>query len=197
MEIYQKKFSNKVRYRFDDEGVDYRVEDGSGSRSFRVAYAQIGSDRQSLEERNQWLRNVGLLWMALGAVFTGMSLTGESGLKVSFWLWIGLACFAVYQFRSTRFTIIPTERGNLLVIDGENGQRILDEIDSRRAAYLKREFDFMPEGESPDQHRSRFKWLHRERALSDDELQQRLATVDALEREICVDMKPSPGARIN
>ena len=50
--------------------------------------------RQTLVERNQWLRNVGLLWILLGAVFTGISLTGDEGLKISVWLWVGLAAAA-------------------------------------------------------------------------------------------------------
>jgi hypothetical protein len=197
MEVSQKKHSNKIRYVFGEDELDYYIEDGSGSRSFSVAYSEIGRDRQTLVERNQWLRNVGLLWIALGAVFTGLSLAGDDGLRVSVWLWVGLACYAVYHFRSTSYTIVPTDRGNLLVIDGVEGQRILDEIASRRAGFLRREYDFMPDGDSPEQCRSRFKWLHREGVLSDDELRQRLATVDALDPQRSPAALPEPGARLN
>jgi hypothetical protein len=197
MEIAQKKHSNRVRYVFGDDELDYQLQDSSGSRSFSVGYAGISRDRQTLVERNQWLRNVGLLWILLGGVFTGISLTGDQGLKISVWLWVGLACYGAYHFFSTRYTIIPTESGNLLVIDDADGQRILDEIASRRAGYLRREFDFMPESESPEQHRGRFKWLHREGALSEDELKQRLATIDAMDPGRATVVAPEPGARLN
>lgn len=75
-----------------------------------------------------------------------------------------------------------SDRGDLLVIDDEDGPRILREIDSRRVDYLRREYDFLPQDESPEQHRKRFRWLHREGALSDEELRQRMATVDALDQ---------------
>jgi len=183
MEFSQKKHSNRVRYVFGDRELDYTIEDGSGSRSFSVAYSAISRDRQTLEERNQWLRNVGLLWTALGGVMTAVSLTRDSGLQVSFWLWVGLACYGAYRLRSTRYTIVPTERGNLLVIDGKEGPAILQQIAERRAAYMRSEYDFMPEEEPPEQLRRRYKWLHAEGALSVEELGERLVAVDALEVE--------------
>jgi len=197
MEISQKKFSNKIRYVFGEDDVAYHVEDGSGSRSFSVAYSEIGRDRQTLVERNLWLRNVGLLWIGLGVVFTGLSLSGDDGLRVSIWLWVGLACYAIHHFRTTRYTIIPTDRGNLLVIDDESGQRILGELASRRAAYLRREYDFMPENDSPAQHRNRFNWLNKEGVLSDEELRQRLAAVDALDPERGATPTAGPRIRLN
>ena len=72
-------------------------------------------------------------------------------------------------------------KGNLCVIDDADGQRVLAEIESRRAQQFRSEYDFMPEGDSPEQHRARFKWLHKEGALSDEEFRQRMATVDALD----------------
>jgi len=197
MEINQKKHSNRVRYVFGEDELDYRLEDSSGSRSFSVPYSAIGRDRQTLVERNQWLRNVGLLWIVLGVAFTGVSLAGGQGLKISIWLWVGLACYGAYHLFSTRYTIIPTESGNLLVIDGADGQRILDEIASRRADYMRREYDFMPENDTPEQHRHRFKWLHREGVLTEEELKQRLAIVDAMDPGRAAAIGPEPGARLN
>jgi hypothetical protein len=176
MEIRQRRNSNRIRYVFGEDELQYSLEDTSGSRSFSVPYTDISRDRQTLVERNQWLGNVGLLWLALGAVLTIVSFVGGKG-TFSFWLWIGAGCYAVYRLRTTRFTIVPSEKGNLLVIDDEEGKRILNEIESRRAAQFKAEYDFMPEGDTPEQLRGRFKWLHREGVLSDDELKARLALV--------------------
>ena len=64
---------------------------------------------------------------------TAVSFAGDEGPKVSIWLWVGAACYALYRFRTTRFIIVPTDKGNLCVIDDDDGKRILDEIGSRRA----------------------------------------------------------------
>ncbi|MEZ0470359.1 hypothetical protein [Luteimonas salinilitoris] len=55
----------------------------------------------------------------------------------------------------------------------------------------------MPEGESPDQHRNRFKWLHREGALSDEELDQRLAVVDVNGPDWAESAVPVPSMSLN
>ena len=178
MEILQSRHSNHIRYMFDTDEIHYFIEDSSGSRSMSVAYPDISRDRQVLVERNAWLRNAGLFWLALGAVLTGMAAI-KGQFAPSLWLFIGAACYAAYRMRTTRFTIVPSGKGNLLVIDDADGQRILEELESRRADYYRREYDFMPQDETTEQHRNRFKWLHREGALSDGELAQRLAMVDA------------------
>ena len=197
MEIRQHKNSNKIRFAFGDDALDYSLEDGSGSRSYSVAYTQISRDRQTLVERNQWLGNVGLLWLALGAVLTAVSFMDGNKPTVSIWLWVGAACYAAYRLRATRFTLVPSDKGNLFVIDDADGKRILDEIASRRARQFRGEYDFMPEGESPEQYRARFKWLHKEGALSDDELEQRMATVEALDSVHREPSVPEPGMRLN
>src|SRR3546814_1266621 len=135
----------------------------------------------SLVEGNQGLGNVGMLWLLLGAGLTIFSFTGDAGPKVSVWLWVGAACYAAYRYRITRSTIVPTDKGNLCVIDDADGQRILEQIELHRARQFRSEYDFMPEGDSPEQLRGRFKWLHKEGALSDEELRQRMVTVDALD----------------
>lgn len=147
MEIWQRRNSNRIRYVFGEDALQYQWEDGSGCRSFSVPYTDISRDRQTLTERNAWLRNVGLLWLAIGAVTTAITWFDAGELKASIWLLIGAGCYVAYRLRSTGFKLVPSEKGNLRVIDGEDGRRILAEIESRRVAQFRREYDFMPEGE--------------------------------------------------
>jgi hypothetical protein len=179
MEISQRRFSNRINYVFDEQRLHYSVQDSTGSRSFTLGYGQIHRDRQTLTERSQWLRNVGVLWMALGAVLTLVRLLDQHSFVPSFWLGVGLLCYVAYRCTVTSYLIIPSEKGNLLVIDNADGQRIVEQIESRRAQYLRSEYDFLADHEEPEQRRNRFRWLHREGALSDQELEQRLCEVDA------------------
>lgn len=198
MEISQRRHSNRIRYEFGADELQYHLQDGSGSRSFAVPYLGISRDRQTLEERSQWLRNVSLLWMVLGAGYTMWQYMGGRMGMPSIWLFLGALCYVVYHFRRTRFTIVPSDKGNLLVIDDASGARILDEIASRRARQFRDEYDFMPDGDTPDQHRNRFRWLHREGALSDEELQQRLGVVDATDpARTPQEAGVTPGTRLN
>jgi hypothetical protein len=186
VEIQQRRFSNRIGYVFGDDELHYSVQDSSGSRSFSVAYGDIGRDRQTLTERNQWLRNAGLLWGVLGLVLTVMSSLKYHAFTPSFWLWVGMICYAAYHLVVTHYLIIPTEKGNLLVIKNADGERIVAQIEQRRASYLRREYDVMLAEEHPEQRRNRFRWLHREGVLSSEELEQRLQQVDARDPALLV-----------
>src|SRR5690606_34409387 len=183
MEISQKRSSARTAYTFHDDRLDYSWKDSSGSRSFSVRYVDISRDRQTLTERNVWLRNAGYFWTALGVLLLSISLNEGSGAKGGFWLVLGIGCLAAYYAYPTKYKLLPSDKGNLLVLDhGAEGARIEAEIEQRRAAQFREEYDFFPEGESPGQLRNRFNWLHREGALDDAQLQDRLAKVEALER---------------
>lgn len=184
MEIKQSRNSNRTRYEFGEDRLHYQLQDTSGSRSFSVAYTDISRDRQTLEERNQWLRNAGILWLALGAIVTAANWIGGKGGMPSIWLLLGAVCVLAWRFRTTRFTVVPTDQGNLLVIDDKDGELILKEIETRRARQFRDEYDFMPDSETAEQHRNRFKWLHREGALTEEELGQRLAMVGAATKRL-------------
>ena len=179
MEVRQKRNSNRITYVLGDEELQYSLQDSTGSRSFSVPYVDISRDRQSLVERNAWLRNAGLLWLALGAVITAAAWFGNGAFKPSIWLLLGAGCYAAYRLRSTPFTILPTDKGNLLVIDDEEGRRLIAEIEARRARQFREQYDFVPEGDSTEQLRQRARWLHREGALSDEELAQRRQLLEA------------------
>ena len=178
LEIKQSRHSNRIGFVFKDDELQCSLTDSSGSRSFSVPYTDISRDRQTREERNQWLRNVGLLWIAIGVFDTATAWFGRQSFVPSYWLLLGAACYAVYRFRTTNFTILPTDRGNVLVIDDVDGPRVINEIETRRAAQYRQEYDFVNAEEVPEQQRNRFKWLHREGALSDAELHERLLEVD-------------------
>lgn len=178
MEIKQRAYATQIGYEFDEDRLRHSWQDSSGSRSFSVGYGEISRDRQTLTERNAWLRNAGLFWMGLGVLLTIFNYYERQSATPSFWLFIGAACYIAYHFRSTHYTIIPSDKGNLLVIMDADGDSILREIEKRRADFFLREYDFFPENEHPEQLRKRFNWLHEEGALSDDDLANRLRKVD-------------------
>ncbi len=197
MEISQKRDSSRTQYVFHDDRVEYAWKDSSGSRSFSVPYTEISRDRQTLTERNVWYRNVGFLWLLIGGIQLAASWSAQGGQKGWLWLLLGAGCYAVYRYRATSYVILPSDKGNLLVIDNDDGKRILEQIESRRVAQFRAEYDFFPESDSPQQLRNRFNWLHREGALSDDELAERLARVDASEQVETLQEAPVASRTLN
>lgn len=182
MEIAQKRGLAKTRYVFNDERVEYAWQDSSTSRSFSVPYTEISRDRQTLTERNAWYRNLGVIWLLIGALLIVVSWSSADRSSVwsgVFWMLLGAASYGYFRFNVTRYVIIPSDKGNLLIIDDEKGERIVGEIESRRKAQFQAEYDFFPDGDSPEQLRKRFNWLHSEGALTDEEFKERVNRIES------------------
>ena len=116
-----------------------------------------------------------------------ISLSDAGGARGGLWLVLGAGCLAAYYGYPTKYKILPSDKGNLLVLEhGETAGRIESEIEQRRAAQFREQYDFFPDSDTPAQLRNRFNWLHREGALGDDELQERLARVESIEQGAAV-----------
>lgn len=181
--IEQKRGSTHIRYLFHRDRIDYSWKGGGSSRSFSIEYTAISRDRETLAERNTWYRNLGIVWIALGALLLMSAISdrnGTTGASGAFWILVGALSLAYYWYSAARYIILPCERGNLMVLDNGSGSSILAEIERRRAAQFRDEYDFFPDDASPAQLRNRFMWLQREGALSDEQFQERMGRVDAM-----------------
>ena len=174
MELRQQDNSSDIRFASGAGAPGERVVIDAGSSRpshDRTAYA---CDRQAL-----LLRNVGLLWLTLGSVMTAISIVEGQGLNLSVGLWLGAACYAAYRFRNAHTAIAPTDKVHPALIPDAQWQRILGEIEARRARPRKVR-DLVPRTSTLKQYRARFAWQHQQGRLSDAGLRHRLATMDAL-----------------
>ncbi len=177
VELTQKRGGKQTRFKFGEDELAYTVIDKTGSSSFQIKYTQLTKTRDFFIERNTWLQNVGLLWIAIGVVFTALNVIAEKP-PLSIWLPIGVGCWLWAHFRTTRYTKIPAENGTLYVIEDAQKERILHELETRRLNQLRRWYDFLSPDEDPARQRSRYQWLHKEGVLTDADLKQRLTTLD-------------------
>lgn len=178
--IAQKRFSNATRFALGKDDFEYELRTEGSVRTYRLEYSELTSERESLVDRNPWWRNVGLIWMVLGALMAVAKFVDTQTVTLPVWLWLGAICYGVYHFRVIRFHIIPAERCSVLIIDNASGQEILRELESRRAAQLRARYDFISRSEHPDQQRSRFHWLGKQGVLDANELSARMLQLDAI-----------------
>lgn len=174
LEFQQNRFSHRTRFVFGERELSYLLSSELGRRVLRVPYQEIGRERSHLTMRHGWLRDLGLLCIALGMIFTAIEALG--GWHFFQWIWMlwGFALLLGYRASAVHYLRLQTPQGEILIIEDAQTNHILDALAERRAAYFKRTFDYAPLGASPEQLRARFEWLYREGALDDDELRERL-----------------------
>ena len=160
MEFIQKKRGVKQTFTLRDDHFNFAYEDKSGSGDIDLNYVDFPQKSSVSIEQNEWLRNVGLLWIALGvaqigwAIFNDLSLSGKG-----FWLMVGMACVLWAHFSKTRYSVFRTERGNVLVMQNKQHQQIVETLHARRKAQLLDWYgDVNPDNELENEIR-KFQWL--------------------------------------
>lgn len=159
MEIAQKKYSNRTRFEFDEQSLKYTLSDRGGSRSFRVEYGSIGAEHGEFEERNEWYRNVGAIWLLIGVIVVGSRYLETRDIGGSLWLMLGIVCLAVYWIARTRYTTIDTPGGRVFVIAGSGHDEILGEIDKRRKQQLMSWYGAIDYQNDMGKELGKFRWL--------------------------------------
>ena len=173
MEVRQQDNSSDIRA-FGAAAPGECIVVAAGGRAPSHGRTAIACDREAL-----LLRNVGLLWLTLGSVITAVGIIEGQGFRLSVGLWLGAACYAAYRLCNVHATIAPTDKGHAALIPDAQWQRIMGEIEARRARPRKVR-DLVPRTSSLKQYRARFAWQHQQGRLSDAGLRHRLATMDAL-----------------
>jgi hypothetical protein len=182
MKITQRRFTNRTEFDFGDESFEYKVKESNGSRSFTVDYLEFTRGSGTLEERNPWWRNAGLLWVVIGIVQMVMTYSQRGVFRPSFWFLLGLACLGVYKLSSAAYSVHDTSEGKLYVLRGREHDRILEELDARRKKRLRDLHGDVNLSNGPEREVAKFKWLADQGAITKDERDQKIAEVVALFR---------------
>ncbi|MDP2715028.1 hypothetical protein [Rheinheimera sp.] len=194
MEFIQKKKSNKHTFTLHDDYFNFAYEDKSGSGDTDFDYADFPQKSSVQIEQNEWLRNVGYLWIALGvfqlgyAIYTEASLSGKG-----FWIFIGAVCAIWAYFSKVKYTVFRSERGNIFIIQDKNHDEIIKQLNIRKKSQLLKWYgDVNPDNELKNEIK-KFNWLVDQGVLTKEESEKKIAQAELLKK----DNFELPGERLN
>ncbi len=184
MEVIQKRRSNKHTFTFHDEYFNFAYEDKSGSGDIDMDYADFPNKWSVQIEQNEWVRNVGYLWIMLGvfqlsyAIYSDASLSGRG-----FWVLLGLICIIWAHFSKVKYTVFRAERGNIFVIQDKYHDQIIEELTNRKKSQLRKWYgDVNPENDL-EKEIQKFKWLMDQGVISKKESEEKIAQAELLKKE--------------
>jgi hypothetical protein len=174
MEFTQSRFTDKITLRFERVGFSYFMKDNSGTKTVFIKYTDLNmTQRYEIEHRSAYLRNVGILWVVLGIA---LSLPIH---QINFWLYIGVACLAVYQFMVTKYSVIPSSLGNVLIIKDEQHDAIISELGDRMKKAILFEFGDIDYNRTFEDERKKYKSLLDIGVISETEFNRYLESMEA------------------
>ncbi len=176
MDFTQKQMAMKTWFTFEDRDLSYKARDNSGEVAFSVDYEAISANSRRVFNRNNWLRNVGLLWCVIGVIQIGLALaSGNVGPGAAFWFVIGAGCLVFYRLTWSEYTAFETPHGSLFVINDKNHDAIVAEIDDRRKAGLLAWYHSLDFSGEPVAEAQTVEWLMKQDVLTKAEGEARLA----------------------
>ena len=194
MEFIQKKKSNKHTFTLHDDYFNFAYEDKSGSGDTDFDYADFPQKSSVQIAQNEWLRNVGYLWIALGIFQLGYAIYAETALSgKGFWIFIGAACVIWAYFSKVKYTVFRSERGNIFIIQDKNHDEIIKQLNIRKKSQLLKWYgDVNPDNELKNEIK-KFHWLVDQGVLTKEESENKIAQAELLKK----DNFELPGERLN
>ena len=177
----QRKGPIKCEFDLRDESFVYSFEDKDGATVVEVDYTLLLNNPYSRTYKNQWMMNVGFLWLAMSTAgriyehFTHISLG-----VTPFGLLGGIVVLWAYYSR-VNVSAFSLENGFIVhVIKDKQHDKIVNELLERRNRILLGRYGVINAAESRDHEISKFHWLKSEGVIGPDELDSKLAEIDAI-----------------
>ena len=181
MVVIQKKGSTKLTFTFHKDYLNFAYDEKTGSGDIDVNYANIPIKTSIVKEMNEWLRNVGILWVIIGTLQILRAF--HLGLPMStrgFWLFVGMGCVGWAYLSKKIFTIFKTENGNFFVLQNKDHDEIIFKLQSRRKKQLFQwygEIDFENDIENEI---GKFRWLESQGVISQEEAENKIKQIELM-----------------
>ena len=164
----QKRRDTLIKFDLRTDFVDYDIRDKSGTAGFRVAYGALPHRVDERNYRNEWLRNVGLLWVIIGVILAVLRFSND-GTPFSIWLPVGLGCLLWYWLTIERYSALETPEGKILVLKDRQHDEIITELVNRRIAELKRRYAFIDHDNDKTSELNKLNWLVDNKVVTEEE----------------------------
>jgi hypothetical protein len=185
MIIEQKRFSNKCIFEFLEDYLRYTIREKGNETTYNVTYDSIKlHDFGSLVERNTWYRNAGLLWVAIGIIFSVIQFLQNQTFAISIWIWIGLLCLTVFWFTKSEFSTLQAFEGTLYVIKDKKHDQIIEELKERRRSSLFTMYGLIDYTNDFEEEIEKFRWLLQEKSITKEHFEEVKTKIKKIHGEI-------------
>jgi hypothetical protein len=167
----QKKNGNELKFELNENDFNYSAKLGSTKFTRDFSYTAISSKMSEFTEKNEWFRNAGYIWLAIGVIQL-ISMVSERVLVLPFWFALGAVCLGIYYFRQTKFTIIEADEKNILIIENLEHDKILNSIFEYRNNFIKKEYSQINFNNNPENEINKFSFLFKEKIISEEEFKE-------------------------
>lgn len=181
LKVVQKKNGVTHVFTFQEDVVNFAYKDKSGSGDREINYGDFPNKSSIQIEQNEWVRNVGFLWILLGLFQLGSAYVAGAPLSgKGLWVALGLGCLAWAYMSIIKYTVLQTSNGGVFVIQDKYHDQIMSTIKERRKKQLLNWYGNINSEGDLEEEINRFKWLHNQGVLTKEESENKIAQAELL-----------------
>lgn len=162
----------KTKFVFEDDFVSFTYQTRNSDQTINVPYGSITNRQSKFMEENESLRNVGLLWLAIGFIFEIMPMLSSQTFHLPMWFTIGVACLVYAHTTKTRYTSLDSGNYNLLVMHDGEQDSIIATIYEKKKEYLRKNLFNVDKNSSFEIELNKLNFLLEEQVISQQEFDE-------------------------
>jgi hypothetical protein len=171
MKFNQKKWGNKSGFDLRETDFTYVFEDDSTETSLKHKYIDLPSEDECFNHAD---KNILFLFLSISFFVGGFI----QYLFYQFWkgevrlslVTIGLVLVIMSRTTRTRYSVLPTDKGNVLVIKNKQHDEIITELYERRKQSFLKLYGGIDENNDCDYEIKKFDWLFEQGVIDENEL---------------------------
>lgn len=134
----QKKNGWNLNFEFKENELVYSLVTSTEKSKTKISYLEITGDSWEHIRRNEWYRNVGLLWLVIGIYMNVVMYLDIKSLAPSIWLILGVVMLVIYKVREINFLVLGAGSNNILIIKDSSCEEIYNLLlEKRKDSVLK------------------------------------------------------------
>lgn len=182
----QRKANIQTEFEFSEESLFYTYTTRTSHERVEIPYTSITGNVRIFSQENEWLRNVGYIWGALGIVLEIIPMIQSQTYHLPFWTLVGVTCLGFYFYGRVKLSSIDAGPYNIHIIQDGAHDHILNTVQEKRANYIRNHFGVVNLDNDPEAERQKFKYLKKENIINQKEFDSALETIEKHQKSIPV-----------
>lgn len=173
----QKKRTVRFTFKFLEDKILYSTDFAGSVSNYKINYTSITNSKSTVIDKNEWYRNVGVLWLLIGLIVEVLpALAGNS--QGFLWTFLGSMMLGVYRYNFISYSKFDSHPANLLIIKDKDHDEIYDAILEKRNKFVMSQYGAIDEKNDPTQEKERFRYLLEEEIITPELFEDRMKELD-------------------
>ena len=136
----QKKSGTELKFKFNEDNLEYFLKDSSGSFTKNIPYENISNETFEHFEKNVAHKNNAIYSLVIGIIFLMINFATGIRLAAGLFLIASLVFFILYKFGQNKYTVLKSREQDIFILQNKQHNLIKNKILNTRNEFIKKTY---------------------------------------------------------